>query len=94
MEYRRCSHSSAGGFLSVQLSYKPSESFWPWQQKFRCQILYALCVAACGERGDRIGNILPFPTGNFGKTLIKALADIILFLISYQIQREWVFQEA
>ncbi len=32
-------------------------------------------------------------TGSVGKTLIKAIVDILLFLISYQLQREWVFKK-
>lgn len=31
--------------------------------------------------------------GSVGKTAIKAIVDILLFLISYQIQREWVFKK-
>ena len=31
--------------------------------------------------------------GNIGKTVIKAIVDTMLFLISYQIQREWVFKK-
>lgn len=31
--------------------------------------------------------------GDLGKTVIKAIVDIILFMISYQIQREWVFKK-
>lgn len=35
-----------------------------------------------------------FHAGNGGgKTLIKAIVDTLLFLISYQIQREWVFKK-
>lgn len=34
-----------------------------------------------------------FQAGNIGKTLIKAIVDTVLFLISYQIQREWVFKK-
>lgn len=33
-----------------------------------------------------------FPAGSLGKTLLKALVDVLLFLVSYQIQREWVFR--
>ncbi len=33
-----------------------------------------------------------FPAGSLGKTFIKAVIDILLFLLSYQIQREWVFR--
>ena len=56
---------------------------------------YMLCVLQLAVSVGIVSGIsFLFPTGNFGKTLIKALADIILFLISYQIQREWVFQEA
>ncbi len=31
--------------------------------------------------------------GNIGKTAIKAVIDTLLFLISYQIQRDWVFKK-
>lgn len=31
--------------------------------------------------------------GSIGKTVIKAVIDILLFLISYQIQRDWVFKK-
>lgn len=31
--------------------------------------------------------------GSIGKTIIKAIVDTTLFLISYQIQREWVFKK-
>lgn len=34
-----------------------------------------------------------FPAGSLGKTLMKALVDVLLFLLSYQIQREWVFRK-
>lgn len=33
------------------------------------------------------------PTGNVSKTIVKAIVDILLFLLSYQIQREWVFKK-
>lgn len=33
-----------------------------------------------------------FHAGNFGKTVLKAIVDTLLFLVSYQIQREWVFK--
>lgn len=32
--------------------------------------------------------------GSFGSTLIKAIVDTLLFLVSYQIQREWVFKNS
>lgn len=34
-----------------------------------------------------------FPLGNLGRTFVKAVVDMLLFLISYQIQREWVFRK-
>ena len=33
-----------------------------------------------------------FHAGNLGKTVLKAIVDTLLFLVSYQIQREWVFK--
>lgn len=34
-----------------------------------------------------------FPSGSFGKTIIKGIVDITLFFLSYQIQKKWVFKD-
>ncbi len=55
---------------------------------------YLLCVlqfAASAGLVSLAANLLH--AGNIGKTLIKAIVDTVLFLISYQIQREWVFKK-
>ncbi|MBD5444293.1 MAG: glycosyltransferase [Lachnospiraceae bacterium] len=55
---------------------------------------YLLCVlqfAASAGLVSLAANLLQ--TGNIGKTLIKAIVDTVLFLISYQIQKEWVFKK-
>lgn len=55
---------------------------------------YLLCIlqfAASAGLVSLAANLLN--AGNIGKTLIKAVVDTVLFLISYQIQREWVFKK-
>lgn len=34
-----------------------------------------------------------FPSGSFGKTLLKGIVDVGLFFLSYQIQKRWVFKK-
>lgn len=55
---------------------------------------YVLCVlqfAASAGLVSLVSYLLP--AGSLGKTLIKAVIDVLLFLFSYQIQREWVFRK-
>ncbi len=54
---------------------------------------YILCVAQFAASAGLVSLAsLIIPVGNFGKTIIKAIVDTLLFLLSYQIQREWVFK--
>lgn len=54
---------------------------------------YLLCILQFAASAGLVSLASHFlPAGNMGKTLIKAIVDILLFLISYQIQREWVFK--
>ena len=55
---------------------------------------YILCVLQFAASAGLVSFVsFLFPAGSLGKTLIKALIDILLFLVSYQIQREWVFRK-
>lgn len=55
---------------------------------------YILCVLQFAASAGLVSFVsCLFPAGSFGKTLIKAAIDILLFLLSYQIQREWVFRK-
>ena len=54
---------------------------------------YILCVLQFAASAGLVSLLaFLFPAGSFGKTLFKALVDVFLFLLSYQIQREWVFR--
>lgn len=56
---------------------------------------YILCVLQFAASAGLVSLVsCLFPAGSFGKTLIKAVIDVLLFLLSYQIQREWVFRKA
>lgn len=57
----------------------------------RYYLLCALQFAASAGLVSLASSLLR--AGNLGKTLIKAVIDVLLFLISYQIQREWVFKK-
>lgn len=55
---------------------------------------YLLCVLQFAASAGLVSLAASlFHAGNIGQTLIKAIVDILLFLISYQIQREWVFKK-
>lgn len=55
---------------------------------------YILCVVQFAASAGIVSLLsYLFPAGSLGKTLMKALTDIVLFLLSYQIQREWVFRK-
>ncbi len=55
---------------------------------------YMLCVLQFAASAGLVSLLAYlFPAGSLGKTLIKALIDVLLFLLSYQIQREWVFRK-
>jgi len=55
---------------------------------------YVLCVLQFAASAGLVSLASCFfPAGSLGKTMIKAVIDILLFLISYQIQREWVFRK-
>ena len=55
---------------------------------------YLLCVLQFAASAGLVSlGAALFSAGNAGKTLIKAIVDTLLFLISYQIQREWVFKK-
>lgn len=54
---------------------------------------YALCLLQFAASTGIVTVLAAvFPLGNLGRTLMKAAVDMVLFLISYQIQREWVFR--
>lgn len=55
---------------------------------------YILCVLQLSASAGLVSlfSVL-LSAGDVGKTLIKAVVDTLLFLISYQIQREWVFRK-
>lgn len=54
---------------------------------------YMLCVLQFAASAGLVSFVsYLFPAGSLGKTLIKAVIDVFLFLLSYQIQREWVFR--
>lgn len=54
---------------------------------------YMLCVLQFAASAGFVSLLaFLFPAGSLGKTLFKALVDGLLFLLSYQIQREWVFR--
>ncbi len=55
---------------------------------------YLLCIlqlAASAALVSLFSSLLR--TGSIGQTAVKAVVDILLFLLSYQIQREWVFRK-
>lgn len=55
---------------------------------------YVLCVLQFAASAGLVSFVsYLFPAGSLGKTLIKAVIDVLLFLLSYQIQREWVFRK-
>lgn len=55
---------------------------------------YLLCVLQFAASAGLVSLVSTlWGAGNVGKTLIKAIVDTVLFLISYQIQREWVFKK-
>lgn len=55
---------------------------------------YLLCVLQLTASAGLVSLLSTLlSAGDAGKTLIKALVDTLLFLISYQIQREWVFRK-
>lgn len=54
---------------------------------------YILCAMQFAASAGLVSLLaLLFPAGSLGKTFIKALVDVFLFMLSYQIQREWVFR--
>lgn len=55
---------------------------------------YILCLLQFAASAGLVSLVsCLFPAGSLGKTLIKAVIDVLLFLLSYQIQREWVFRK-
>lgn len=57
---------------------------------------YHLCILQFIASAGLVTLFTSFLLGtadSVGKTVIKAVVDFILFLISYQIQREWVFKK-
>lgn len=55
---------------------------------------YVLCVLQFVASAGLVSFVsYLLPAGSLGKTLIKAVIDVLLFLLSYQIQREWVFRK-
>lgn len=55
---------------------------------------FLLCVLQFAASAGLVSLFASFlRIGSVGTTIVKAVVDIILFLISYQIQREWVFKK-
>ncbi len=55
---------------------------------------YVLCILQFAASAGLVSlGAFLFHAGSVGKTVIKAIVDILLFLISYQLQREWVFKK-
>lgn len=55
---------------------------------------YLLCVLQFAASAGLVSlSASLLPTGSIGKTVIKAIVDTLLFLLSYQLQREWVFKK-
>ncbi len=54
---------------------------------------YALAVCLLGASTLAVSGIsFLFGTEGIGRTVIKLFVDVILFMISYKVQREWVFK--
>lgn len=71
-----------------------SKSVFHSQNKSSLARYYLLCVLQFAASAGLV-SLAAFliRAGNLGKTLIKAIVDTLLFLLSYQIQREWVFKK-
>lgn len=71
-----------------------SKSVFHSQNKSSLARYYLLCVLQFAASAGLV-SLAAFllHAGNLGKTLIKAIVDTLLFLLSYQIQREWVFKK-
>lgn len=55
---------------------------------------YLLCVLQLSVSAGLVSLFAALlSAGDIGKTLIKAVVDTLLFLVSYQLQREWVFRK-
>lgn len=55
---------------------------------------YALCVCQLMVSAGLVTLLTTWiPSGSFGTTVMKLFVDVILFFISYQIQRDWVFKK-
>lgn len=71
-----------------------SKSVFHSQNKSSLARYYLLCVLQFAASAGLV-SLAAFllHAGNLGKTVIKAIVDTTLFLLSYQIQREWVFKK-
>ncbi|MDE7253134.1 MAG: bifunctional glycosyltransferase family 2/GtrA family protein [Acetatifactor sp.] len=71
-----------------------SKSVFHSQNKSSLARYYLLCVLQFAASAGLV-SLAAFllHAGNLGKTIIKAIVDTMLFLLSYQIQREWVFKK-
>ncbi|BDZ29832.1 glycosyltransferase [Lactiplantibacillus sp. WILCCON 0030] len=59
--------------------------------KYGC--LFVMQMFASGLFTDVVTKILPATTGQLMPTIAKMMVDFILFIISYQIQRDFIFKE-
>lgn len=59
--------------------------------KYAC--LFIVQMLASGFFTDALTMILPASNGQFMPTVAKMIVDFILFIISYQIQRDFIFKE-
>lgn len=71
-----------------------SKSVFHSQNKSSLARYYLLCILQFAASAGLV-SLAAFllHAGNLGKTVIKAIVDTMLFLLSYQIQREWVFKK-
>ncbi len=71
-----------------------SKSVFHSQNKSSLARYYLLCVLQFAASAGLV-SLAAFliHAGNLGKTIIKAIVDTMLFVLSYQIQREWVFKK-
>ena len=62
------------------------------KQTFTRYVVLAVCIMLISALGvDGIMNWLKFPTAIIG--LVGIAVDTVLYLVSYRVQRNWVFKE-
>ena len=60
---------------------------------FKYGCLFIIQMLASGFFTDLLTTLLPATNGQFMPTLAKVIVDFVLFMISYQIQRDLIFKE-